>query len=103
MTLYLSLAIAGIALQVLDFISTRQALDRGALEGNPLINSLMSSIGIVPALLVAKVIGALSVALLYWLHDDPDPFISAISKVGLVGVVILYTFIVRNNFKLAGR
>lgn len=101
MTLYLVLAIAGICLQVLDFISTRQAFAKGAVEGNPVVNALMSVVGIVPALVIAKTIGALSIALLYWMHADPDPFISAISKVGLVGVVIFYTIIVRNNFNLA--
>ena len=57
MTLYLALAIAGIALQVLDFISTRQAFAKGAIEGNPVVNALMSAMGIVPALLIAKAIG----------------------------------------------
>lgn len=90
--LYIVIAIF-IILQVLDVISTNQALSRGNREANPIVKKLMDIFG--PVWWLPKLVGVF--ALLY-IGVPMLPVMGA--TVMIVALNIFYGYFVYNNFQL---
>lgn len=80
-----------VILQVFDFASTAYALrTQTAAEGNPLLRRLMDWIGVIPTLLLTKVLAA-ALAVYLWKIN---------SSFWLIVLAVAYTVIVINNLWL---
>jgi hypothetical protein len=89
--------IALLVLSVLDSITTYVALRFGfGTEANGIASALMNSIGLIPALVVRVLLGAVVVGLLWWLSEGP---VRAASLARVTGAVIVawWTLVVANN------
>jgi len=91
----ITLVIAIVVLQVLDFWTTYTILLAGGRELNPLLVSLFTTIGLVPGLLIAK--GGLSVAVV-WGHLA-GAFAGSYGLLVLAGITVFYVVIVGHNLK----
>lgn len=93
------LCLVGIALQVLDYASTRLVIERGrGAEGNPLIAWLIDRIGHRPALVIFKLL-VVGCFVFLWIAGYGGSK-SAIWVVA--GLDALYVFVVLRNLKIAG-
>ncbi len=82
-----ALLLLNLCLQALDGWVTYAGMGYGLLEGNPLIATLMASLGIVWALAASK---ALAIALLLALYRKRE---SPLVEPGLISVAAAYTFL----------
>ena len=79
-----------LALQILDLISTVIALRNPSLkEANGPLNKLMSAIGVLPALLLAKVT---AMSVIWYYQADIGQW--------LIALCVLYAVVVANNVRL---
>lgn len=84
--------------QILDVVSTTLALKRPNVEEkNPIMKWLMDRVGIIPALILSKVVAVLIVAAIYLLLPDYR-FVLAI---GIGATIPWYAYVIIGNFKNA--
>lgn len=88
-----ALAAIFILLQLGDFVTTRQVLSRGGRELNPIVQWLMTRLGIIPGLAVAKI---LAVALIVYLTATTQ-----IDQTVLIILNLIYLAVVINNYRVA--
>jgi len=79
------LAVAFYLTQIGDFVTTYSALKMGGSEGNPVVRKLMDTIGVVPTMLLFKM---LSVALVYYGAHIMGADILMLIVVFYVGVIV---------------
>jgi hypothetical protein len=96
-TLLNSLYATTIAMQVLDIHSTIQALNSGAVEGNPIIGKVAGN----PGALIATKAAVTAVSL--WAAHKVSKHNKAAAVITLVAVNSAYAMIVSNNYRLAHR
>lgn len=89
----IALVVLNIVLQVLDGVSTFEALKRAqAMEGNRLARELMARLGVIPTLLILKILGvALTIAVAFL----------SIALPALVLFACVNTWVVYDNFRIA--
>lgn len=84
--------------QILDVVSTILALKRpNVVEKNPLLRWLMEKIGIVPALILTKVVAVLILAAIYLLLPEYRLYL----MIGIGITIPWYAYVVIGNFKNA--
>lgn len=84
--------------QILDVVSTTLALKKpNVVEKNPALKWLMDRIGVVPALILSKVIAVLILAAIYLLL--PDYRLALVIGVG--ATIPWYGYVIVGNFKNA--
>ncbi|HOL44629.1 MAG TPA: DUF5658 family protein [Methanothrix sp.] len=81
-------------LQAGDVITTCIALKKGAIEGNLLMSRIMDILGVVPALIVAKVI---LIAILALVIDILSPH--SIITAALFVITAIYIIVLANNIR----
>lgn len=95
MTLFLSfLFVVLVIQQILDIYTTHKVLSQGGRELNPLLDKLMDRIGVLPALVLTKLIVIVSFG--FVLFNNPVVSISALLVSVLIG---FYSWVLVNNFK----
>lgn len=89
----IALVVLNIVLQVLDGVSTFEALKHTqAMEGNPLARKLIARLGVVPALLVLKSFGVVLTIVVGFLD---------IGFLALMLLACVNTWVVCDNFRIA--
>ena len=84
--------------QILDVVSTTLALKKpNVVESNKLMKWLMDRVGVVPALILSKVVAVLIVAAIYLLL--PDYRLALVIGVGVT--IPWYGYVIVGNFKNA--
>ena len=96
-TLLNSLYVTTVAMQVLDIHSTIQALQSGAVEGNPIMSKVAGN----PGALIATKAAVTAVSL--WAAHKVSKHNKAAAVITLVAVNSAYAMIVSNNYRLAHR
>lgn len=87
-----------VVLQVLDVVSTTLALKKpNIVESNKLLKWLMDRVGIVPALVLSKVVAVLIVAAIYLLLPDYRLYL----VIGVGVTIPWYVYVIVGNFKNA--
>jgi len=85
-----------VILQVLDIYSTVKALGVGGREANPFVKKIMDLIGVLPALVILKVIVIVLIVASYIYFPLERTILSI-----LIGIVCIgYAYIVYMNFKI---
>ena len=79
-----------LVLMIADAVTTYIALDKGAHEANPVIALLMRQIGVVPALVVIKAVGAVGAVAIFYLAPEVLTFIA----------IAVYALVVIHNIKV---
>lgn len=111
-TLLTALCACGIALQYLDYWTTREIIERGGFEKNKIIAAAMQRLGTLPALILFKLIGVAMFAALYAVGADHSfnvPFgvgqerwpelSTAVAAILVVG----YALLIRHNWRVYRR
>lgn len=111
-TLLTALCACGIALQYLDYWTTREIIERGGFEKNKIIAAAMQRLGTLPALILFKLIGVAMFAALYAVGADHPfnvPFgveqerwpelSTAVAAILVVG----YALLIRHNWRVYRR
>lgn len=84
--------------QILDAVSTTLALKKpNVVESNPLLKWLMDRLGIVPALVLSKIVAVLIVAAIYLLLPDYRLYL----VIGVGVTIPWYVYVIVGNFKNA--
>ena len=89
----LALFILLTCMQVLDIVTTYVVLKKGGVELNPIMRKLFDKFGVIPTLLVSKVI---LLAVVFYGYDQAN---STVSNIVLTLLCAMYTFVLANNFK----
>lgn len=111
-TVLTALCAMGIALQYLDYWTTREIIERGGYEKNKVIAAAMNRLGTLPALILFKLIGVAMFAALYAVGAD-HPFrlpygigmnrwpetSTAVAAILVVG----YALLIRHNWRVYRR
>lgn len=79
-----------VLLQALDLWTTYKILKGGGRELNPFLNKLFSAIGVLPGLILAKSV----FVLLVFIYGNTVPYVV------LILILVGYTVVVTNNFKV---
>ncbi|HOL44529.1 MAG TPA: DUF5658 family protein [Methanothrix sp.] len=82
-----------VLLQIMDVISTNRALSRGAKEANKIIACLMDKIGIIPALVLVKIL-FLAILLIAALFLEASLLIPIYTL-----IIISYSLVVIHNIR----
>ena len=84
--------------QILDVVSTTLALQKpNVVEKNPLLKWLMGRLGIVPALILSKVVAVSIVAAIYLLLPEYRLYL----VIGVGATIPWYVYVIVGNFKNA--
>ena len=84
--------------QTLDVVSTTLALKKpNVVESNPLLKWLMDRLGIVPALVLSKIVAVLILAAIYLLLPDYRLYL----VIGVGVTIPWYVYVIIGNFKNA--
>jgi hypothetical protein len=98
---YLFFIVYGIfvVVNILDCVTTVRALKNGAMEANPLMKKAMTIIGVIPALVIMKIIALGVVAAAYVFVPPVRAWMPVI--IGLFSLA--YAAVVFNNYRISNQ
>jgi hypothetical protein len=87
-----------VVLQLLDIYTTDAILDLGGKELNPVLDKFFKIVGVLPGLLISKTIFV--GVLFYYYITNRNLLVSTEGILTLIAISAIYSYIVRNNFKV---
>lgn len=88
-----------VVINILDCVTTIRALKNGATEANPMMKKAMTIIGVIPALVIMKIIALGVVAAAYVFV----PLVRDWMPIIVVLLCVAYTAVVLNNYRISNR